>query len=170
MASRAFAFRSFSRATCSSGVSSRPNPGLAKGTSRGSSDGTDPHHERILARMADDDFTIARRTAYGVLTARTSSRSSTASSTRESSPPMKKPPPIRTSTGMGRAVRLSSSSASRPTGSRGRVGSAGAQVAIRSATDSDRPAQAPRVCHWANVDDVNRPWPRARAMHLRRPL
>jgi hypothetical protein len=35
MASRAFAFRSFSRAMCSSGVSSRPNPGLAPGTSRG---------------------------------------------------------------------------------------------------------------------------------------
>jgi hypothetical protein len=42
MASRAFAFRSFSRAMCSSGVSSRPNPGLARGTSRGSSNvGTD---------------------------------------------------------------------------------------------------------------------------------
>jgi hypothetical protein len=35
MASRAFAFRSFSRAMCSSGDSSRPNPGLAPGTSRG---------------------------------------------------------------------------------------------------------------------------------------
>ena len=33
MASRAFAFRSFSRAMCSSEVSSRPNPGLADGTS-----------------------------------------------------------------------------------------------------------------------------------------
>jgi hypothetical protein len=34
MASRAFAFRSFSRAMCSSGVSSRSDPGVSRGTSR----------------------------------------------------------------------------------------------------------------------------------------
>ena len=47
MASRAFAFRSFSRAMCSSGVNSRSNPGLAHGTSRGSSNGValQPHRE-----------------------------------------------------------------------------------------------------------------------------
>jgi hypothetical protein len=34
MASRAFAFRSFSRAMCSSGVSSRSDPGVSRGRSR----------------------------------------------------------------------------------------------------------------------------------------